>query len=159
MNSFPLFFSPFPSLFLENYTPPSLSSWLPPKPDNSFSTGLKHTHWQVCHKSRLARRCQDEAGEFHCPVGSRESPPSCEGSNLCTRSLVTRGYRMPSWGKLWEGEEQKEAFDSVDPFLKWSSRMNLQGHQESYRQREKKDALRKAHWQVSCKAVVPAECW
>lgn len=131
MNSFPQF-------FLENYTPTSLSSQLLPK------LGLKRTRWQVCHRSRLAGRCRDGAGVFRCPGGSRESPPGCEGSNRCTRSSVTRDCRMPFWGKLWEGEEQKEAFDAVDPSLKWSSGMKLWGHQDSYKQRGEKRCIEKS---------------
>lgn len=93
--------------FLENHDSPFPSSQLPSKPEELLHRP-RRTRWRVCHRSRLARRCQDGAGEFHCPVSSTESPPSCEGRNLCTRSWVTPGCRMPSSGKQWGGENRRK---------------------------------------------------
>lgn len=102
------FFVSFPSLFLENYDSPLPKFPAPIQTRQQLLHRPRRTRWRVCHRSRLARRCQDGAGEFHCPVSSRESPPSCEGRNPCTRSWATPGCRMPSSGKQWGGENRRK---------------------------------------------------
>lgn len=94
--------------FLENYNSLFPEFPTPVQTRQQLLHRPRRTRWRVCHRSRLARRCQDGAGEFHCPASSRESPPSCEGRNLCTRSWATPGCRMPSWGKQWGGENRRK---------------------------------------------------